>query len=112
MSNLLDSVDSLLLSPFGLALVLFGAPLVVLTYRAARYLASPLFSPIRKLNGPPSKDYLMGHFKDLVNGNAYKTLTAYKEQYGDVFAIKAILGVSAFVSTVYLGFILIGDCLF
>jgi hypothetical protein len=107
MSNLLDRVHLFLFSPFGLATVVIGAPVLVLSYRAVVYLSSPLFSPMRKLNGPPSQDYLLGHFKDLVNGNAYKTLKSYNEQYGDVFAIKAILGVSKFIWAVLLGSLLI-----
>jgi hypothetical protein len=94
MSNLLDRVHWFLLSPFWLAAVVLGAWVLVLTYRAVVYLSSPLFSPIRKLNGPPSQNYLMGHMEGLFNGNAYKTLKSYNEQYGDVYAIKSMLGVS------------------
>jgi hypothetical protein len=94
MFNSLDRVHWFLLSPFVLAAVAIGALVLVLTYRAVIYLSSPLFSPIRKLNGPPSRNYLMGHIGGLLNGNAYKTLKSYNEQYGDVYAIKSMLGVS------------------
>ena len=98
MSNLLERVHLFISSPFGLATLVIGAPVLVLGYRAVVYLSSPLFSPIRKLNGPPSPGYLLGHFKNLVNGNAYTSLKRYNEQYGNVYAIKAILGVSKFIS--------------
>jgi hypothetical protein len=97
MSNLLDGLYPFLSSLFGLLAIVIGVPVLVLTYRALVYLSSPLFSPIRKLNGPPSHNYLMGHIENLVNGNAYKTLKSYHEQYGDVYAMKAILGVSQFI---------------
>ena len=49
----------------------------------------------------------MGHFEDLVNGNSYKSLKSYDQQYGNVYAIKAILGVSQVIWVVLLGTLLI-----
>jgi hypothetical protein len=94
MSNLLDMMSWFLLSPFRLAAVVLGASVLILIYRAVVYLSSPLFSPIRKLHGPPSPSYLLGHMESLLNGNSYKTLKSYNEQYGNVYAIKSMFGVS------------------
>jgi hypothetical protein len=94
MSNLLDMMFWFLLNPFRLAVVVLGASMFILIYRAVVYLSSPLFSPIRKLHGPPIPSYLLGHVESLLNGNSYKTLKSYNEQYGNVYAIKSIFGVS------------------
>jgi len=97
MAELATSTHTFLLSPLGLAVVAIGTPALWMAYRAFVYLSSPYFSPLKKVNGPSSQSYVLGHFADLVNGNAYQTLRAYTEQYGKVFVIKAIFGVRKFL---------------
>ncbi|KIM28538.1 hypothetical protein M408DRAFT_16272 [Serendipita vermifera MAFF 305830] len=92
MSNILIRVESFVTSPVGLAAIAVGAPILWLTYRAVLYLTSSFLSPLRVIDGPPSKSYFTGHFLDLVNGNGYTSLRAYNEQYGHIFNIRALFG--------------------
>ncbi|KIM28541.1 hypothetical protein M408DRAFT_23593 [Serendipita vermifera MAFF 305830] len=99
MSPLIAKVQSLVTSPFGLATLAIGIPILWLTYRAIVFLTAPLFSPMKVIDGPPNRNLVMGHFGDLVNGNGYTSLSTYKEQYGHVFLIRALFGELTCVTT-------------
>lgn len=93
MSRIPFNIEDFITSSSGIASIAIGAPILWLAYRASVFLASPFFSPLRVIDGPPSKSYLLGHFLDLVNGNGHKSIQSYYEKYGHVFVIRAICGV-------------------
>lgn len=98
MHHFITGIESFVMSQFGLVTIAIGAPVLWLAYRAIAFLASPYLSPLKVIDGPPNKSYLFGHFLDLVNGNGYKSLREYYEQYGHVYLIQALLGVRNFIS--------------
>lgn len=99
MPPFINELETYVLSPSGLVTILISAYVLWLAYRAVRFLASPFFSSLSAINGPPSNSFIFGHFPDLFNGNAFKSLRKYSEQYGHIFVIKAIFGVRTLITT-------------
>lgn len=89
----LKASELLRASYIGSPLLLIAVVVLWLLYRIIIWFASPLFSPLRHINGPPGTSLLLGSLKEIMEGGAYKTLCQFKEQYGHVFVIKAVLGV-------------------
>ena len=101
MSHLISKIESFVMSPFGLLIITVGGTMLWLAYRALVFITLPLFSPLRKINGPPRDSFILGNFANLVNGNGFKSLRAFNEQYGHVFVIRALFGVCLFDSCIY-----------
>ncbi|KAG8809652.1 hypothetical protein FRC17_003351, partial [Serendipita sp. 399] len=71
---------------------LVAATVLYLSYRGVRYLASPWFSPLRKLPGPKSQSLLFGNFIEMGDGQAFIKLKHWKAEYGHVYVIHAVFG--------------------
>ena len=71
-----------------------GLPLVFLIYYVVKLVVASLSSPLRDLQGPPGGRLLTGHILKMTGGQSYETLVRWQEQYGHVFSMKAVLGVS------------------
>lgn len=93
MNQFTTRIEGFVMSPFGLVTIGIGAPVLLLAYRAVAFMASPYLSPLKVIDGPPSKSFLFGHFLNLVNGGCYKFLRQNYEQYGHVYLIQALFGV-------------------
>lgn len=87
------------MNPF---LVLTVATCAWSLFRILRFLTIPLRSPLRVIDGPKGSSILFGSFLELMNGKAYDSFRQWKEKYGHVLAIRAVLGVGNF--TIYLLF--------
>lgn len=80
-------------APSVLALTV-GIPLGLVIFYVAKVAIGARSSPLMTLQCPPGGRFLTGHMLKLTGGQSYETLLRWREEYGALFAIKAVLGVS------------------
>jgi hypothetical protein len=84
---------------------IIGLPLILLVYYVVKLVVESLSSPLRDLQGPSGGHLLSGHMLKMTGGQSYETLVRWHEQYGHVFAMRAVLGVSHNSSHPFLSYI-------
>ena len=74
--------------------VTIGTPFLLVLFYAAKVFITAQSSPLMKLQCPPGGQLFLGHMLQFTQGKSYDTLQRWSKQYGRVFAIKSVLGVS------------------
>jgi len=78
-------------------LTVVGIPLLLLVYYAAKLAFKLLSSPLRGLQGPTGGRFFSGHMLQMTGGKSYETFLRWRQEYGPVFAMRAVLGVGTIV---------------
>jgi hypothetical protein len=93
--------------------LLGSAAATYVVYRLLKAIIIPLLSPLRALPGPPSPNWIYGHFLQLM-GSAQDVAVVYEgwnRQYGDTFITKGLFGVSITLFSFKICLVVLKQCL-
>lgn len=86
-------------STYRVALLFLGGWLVFVAFKILRFVLKPLFSPIRRINGPPGGHLIYGKMRE-IRGSEGRWHETQVKKYGHVFRYKGIFRV--FIRNLYL----------
>ncbi|KIM23167.1 hypothetical protein M408DRAFT_332466 [Serendipita vermifera MAFF 305830] len=91
--------ETLLRTALKLLGLVVGTPCILTLFYVAKVFIGAQSSPLMSLQCPPGGRFLSGHMLMLTRGHSYENLSKWREQYGSLFAIKAVLGQRRSVTT-------------